>query len=123
MGYCYPGRGPSGDLPPRNECAELWLDRLLEHLPRRRLTLLVGQYAQAHYLGQRRKNTLTETVRAWRDYLPHFVPLPHPSGRNNIWLRRNPWFESEVIPILQQACRACLSPSTPKQRQKTASTR
>lgn len=105
MGYCYPGRGPSGDLPPRSECAELWLDDLLDHLPQRKLTLLIGQYAQSHYLGRRRKETLTATVRAWREYLPEFVPLPHPSGRNNLWLRRNPWFEQEVVPALRQACR------------------
>ena len=74
MGYCYPGRGRSGDLPPRRECASLWLDQLLEHLPRLQLTLLIGQYAQRHYLGSRRKSTLTETVRAWREYHPTFYP-------------------------------------------------
>lgn len=105
MGYCYPGRGKSGDLPPRRECAELWLDRLLEHLPNVKLTLLVGQYAQAHYLGERRKASLTETVRAWREYRPRYLPLPHPSPRNNLWLRRNPWFDDEVVPALRRACR------------------
>ena len=105
MGYCYPGRGKSGDLPPRRECAKLWLDQLLNHLPQVQLTLLVGQYAQSHYLGSRRKSTLTETVRTWRDYKPTFLPLPHPSGRNNAWLRRNPWFEAEVIPALRRRCR------------------
>ena len=105
MGYCYPGRGASGDLPPRRECAELWLDRLLAELPEVRLTLLIGQYAQAHYLGERRKPSLTETVRAWRDYLPHHLPLPHPSPRNLMWLRRNPWFEKEVVPALRKAVR------------------
>jgi uracil-DNA glycosylase len=105
MGYCYPGRGTSGDLPPRRECAELWLARLLAHLPDVRLTLLIGHYAQAYYLGPGRKPSLTETVRAWREYQPRYLPLPHPSGRNNAWLRRNGWFEQEVIPALRRACR------------------
>jgi uracil-DNA glycosylase len=105
MGYCYPGRGKSGDLPPRAKCAELWLDQLLEHLPEVQLTLLIGLYAQSHYLGPRRKSTLTDTVRAWRDYQPNYLPLPHPSGRNNVWLRRNQWFEAEVVPMLRRACR------------------
>lgn len=105
MGFCYPGRGKSGDLPPRTACAELWLSRLLAHLPDVQLTLLIGRYAQAHYLGGRCQRTLTETVRAWRDYQPHYLPLPHPSGRNNIWLRRNGWFETEVIPTLRDRCR------------------
>jgi uracil-DNA glycosylase len=111
MGYCYPGRGPAGDLPPRRECAQLWLPRLLEHLPHLRLTLLIGQYAQRHYLGKRRKATLTETVRAWREYLPEYLPLPHPSGRNNIWLRRHPWFEREVLPQLRKHCLELISQS------------
>ena len=105
MGYCYPGRGRSGDLPPRRECAELWLNRLLAHLPNVELTLLVGRYAQSHFLGPRRKSTLTETVRAWREYRPKYLPLPHPSGRNNAWLQRNPWFEGKVLPALRRACR------------------
>jgi uracil-DNA glycosylase len=105
MGFCYPGRGTSGDLPPRRECAELWHDQLLEHLPRVDLTLLVGRYAQRHYLGSRRKSTLTETVRAWREYQPKYLPMPHPSGRNNAWMRRNPWFEAEVLPELRRSCR------------------
>jgi uracil-DNA glycosylase len=105
MGYCYPGRGRSGDLPPRRECASLWLDQQLEHLPRLQLTLLIGQYAQRHYLGSRRKPTLTKTVRAWREYQPTFLPLPHPSGRNNAWMSRNPWFELEVLPALRRRCR------------------
>lgn len=102
MAYCYPGRhGRGGDLPPRKECAELWLERLLAHLPYRSLTLLIGQYAQAYYLGACRKKNLTETVRAWREYVPEFLPLPHPSWRNNRWLSEHPWFEEEVIPDLQ----------------------
>ena len=105
MGYCCPGRGKSGDLPPRGECAKLWLDQLLNHLPQVQLTLLVGQYAQCHYLRSRRKSTLTETVRTWRDFKPKFLPLPHPSGRNNAWMHRNPWFEAEVLPALRRRCR------------------
>ena len=105
VGYCYPGRGPSGDMPPRKECAELWLARLLARLPNIELTVLVGQYAQRLYLGRERKKTLTETVRAYREYGPRFVPLPHPSPRNQMWLRCNSWFEAEVVPALRRACR------------------
>jgi uracil-DNA glycosylase len=105
MGFCYPGRGKTGDLPPRKECARLWHAQLLNHLPRVELTLLVGQYAQRHYLGSRRKATLTGTVRAWREYQPTFLPLPHPSGRNTAWMRGNTWFEAEVVPELRRSCR------------------
>ena len=101
MGYCYPGRGTTGDLPPRRECATLWLDSLLAKLPAIELTLLVGQYAQRHYLGRRRKATLTETVKSWRDYAPEYIPLPHPSARNTAWFQRNPWFERELVPLLR----------------------
>lgn len=103
MGYCYPGTGASGDLPPRRECARLWLDRLLGELPEIRLTLLIGQYAQAHFLAGSRKSNLTETVRAWREYFPRFLPLPHPSPRNLRWLKNNPWFEAEILPELRAA--------------------
>lgn len=103
MGLCYPGRAPrGGDLPPRPQCAALWLDRLLAQLPHIELTLLAGAYAQRHYLGERVKASLTETVRAWRGYAPRFLPMPHPSFRNNFWLRQNPWFESEVLPYLRE---------------------
>lgn len=109
-GLCYPGRNPrGGDLPPRPECAPLWHPRLLEHLPRLQLTLLVGGYAQAYYLGLRKSRSVTETVRAWRDYLPRFFPLPHPSFRNNQWLKANPWFEAETIPALRQTIHALLA--------------
>lgn len=102
MGLCYPGKGASGDKPPRPECAPRWHEALHAHLPGLRLTLLIGQYAQAHYLGRRRKASLTETVMAWRDYLPlGYLPLPHPSPRNGIWLRKNPWFEQALVPQLQ----------------------
>lgn len=105
MGFCYPGRGKGGDLPPRPECAELWLERLLALLPEIRLTLLIGQYAQAHYLMDRRRETLSGTVKAWRDYQPEYLPLPHPSPRNRRWLRDRPWFEQEVVPELKRRIR------------------
>jgi len=105
MGYCYPGRGASGDLPPRRECAELWLDRLLAELPNIELTLLIGQYAQAHYLGPEGRSGVAETVKQWQSYLPKFLPLPHPSPRNIAWFRRHPWFEVEVVPALRKRLR------------------
>jgi uracil-DNA glycosylase len=101
-GLCFPGTGKQGDLPPRPECAPLWHPPLLAALPHIRLTLLIGQYAQAYYLGPRRKKTLTETVAAWQEYLPEFLPLPHPSPRNQMWLKRNPWFERDLLPVLRQ---------------------
>lgn len=100
-GFCYPGKGTHGDLPPRPECAPLWHPRLRAALPEIRLTLLVGSYAQAWYLQQRRKPTLSATVQARHDYLPAFFPLPHPSPRNRRWLSQRPWFESEVLPELR----------------------
>jgi len=110
MGYCYPGRNArGGDLPPRKECAETWLPKLLPHFPRVELTLLVGGYAHEHYLKDRAKETLTETVKAWREYLPRYLPLPHPSFRNLRWLRLNPWFEREVIPELRKNIKRLLS--------------
>ena len=102
MGFCYPGTGKSGDLPPRPECAVQWRDRLLEQLPNIRLTLLIGQYAQNWHLGSNKKANLTETVKAWQEYWPSVLPLPHPSPRNNRWLKKNPWFETDVLPALQQ---------------------
>jgi uracil-DNA glycosylase len=101
IGLCYPGKGRSGDLPPIPECAPLWHGKLRPHLLNLRLTLLIGRYAQAHYLGPMRRDSLTRTVRDGRDYLPDFLPLPHPSPRNNLWLRRNHWFESEIVPMLK----------------------
>ncbi len=101
-GLCYPGSGTRGDLPPRPQCAPLWHPRLRALMPRIELTLLIGQYAQAFYLGTRRKRCLRETVQAWRDYLPEFLPLPHPSPRNQLWFKHNPWFEEEVIPMLRR---------------------
>lgn len=103
MGYCYPGRNErGGDLPPRQECSDTWLSHLLAHLEHVELTLLVGGYAQQHYLGALAKASLTETVRAFWDYLPRYFPLPHPSFRNLRWLKQNPWFEGEVIPELRK---------------------
>jgi len=101
MGFCYPGRGGGGDAPPRPQCRATWHGALLPMLPSIGLTLLIGQYAQAYFLGARRKPTLTDTVRAWRDYAPDVVPLPHPSPRNVGWFRANPWFEGEVLPSLR----------------------
>jgi uracil-DNA glycosylase len=100
-GLCYPGTGKGGDLPPRPECAPTWQPRFRAALPGIRLTLLVGQYAQTYHLGVRRKKTLAGTVHAWREYAPEFFPLPHPSPRNRLWLKRNPWFERDVIPALR----------------------
>jgi uracil-DNA glycosylase len=108
MGFCYPGKAGSGDAPPRPECRATWHPRLLPLLPKVQLTLLVGQYAQAYVLGARRKPTLGETVRAWRDYLPAHLPLPHPSPRNVGWFKANPWFEAEVLPVLRERVHALL---------------
>lgn len=108
MGFCYPGKGNSGDLPPRPECQVSWHPRLLPLLNEIELTLLIGSYAQAYYLGDRRKATLTETVKAWREYAPTLIPLPHPSPRNQLWLKRNPWYEAELVPVLQERVQALL---------------
>lgn len=103
MGFCFPGIDPGGgDNPPRPECAPLWHDRVLEHLPRLELVLLIGTYAQKRYLGVQRQNSMTATVMAWRDYLPGRLPLPHPSWRNTAWLKRHPWFEAELVPELRR---------------------
>lgn len=102
MGFGYPGKGASGNLPPRQECAELWLLRLLPALPYIELKILVGLYAQAYYLGQRRKQALMATVRTWREFWPNYLPLPHTSPRNTGWFKYNPWLEQEVIPVLRR---------------------
>jgi len=103
MGFCFPGLDANGgDLPPRKECAPLWREKLFAELKEIKLTLLVGQYAQAWHLKDRRKATLTETVKAWREYGPDHVPLPHPSWRNNAWVKKNPWFEAELLPVLRR---------------------
>jgi uracil-DNA glycosylase len=108
MGYCYPGRGAGGDLPPRRECADLWLTQLLAKLPRMELTLLIGDYAQRHFLGRQRRATLAETTKAWREYAPRYTPLPHPSPRNQPWFKRHPWFEQDVLPALRSRVRSLL---------------
>ena len=101
--FCYPGTAPKGgDYPPPRRCAELWRPRLIDALPQMELTLLVGGYAQVWALGDRVGSNLTETVQNWRAYLPRILPLPHPSWRNTAWLRKNPWFEEEVVPYLRQ---------------------
>lgn len=102
MGFCYPGKGKSGDLPPRPECAPRWHAELLEQMPQKKLLVLIGQYSQRYYLGQQRRDNLTETVRHFNDYLPEYFPLPHPSPRNRLWLRNNPWFEEEVLPVFHR---------------------
>ncbi len=101
IGMCFPGSGPRGDAPPRPECAPLWHPKLRGLLPKVGLILLIGQYAQAYYLGKRRKKTLRETVLAYAEYLPEFLPLPHPSPRNQLWLKQNPWFVEAVVPVLR----------------------
>jgi uracil-DNA glycosylase len=101
MGFCFPGTGKSGDLPPRPECAPAWRAPLLDSLKNLQLTLVIGQYAQAYHLPNAGA-TLTDAVLAWRDHWPRVVPLPHPSPRNNLWLKRNSWFEVELLPMLRE---------------------
>lgn len=108
-GLCYPGTVKGSDLPPRRECAPLWHPLLRAAMPDIRLTLLIGAYAQAYYLGARRRRTLADTVAAWRDYAPDFLPLPHPSPRNRGWQKRHPWFEAEVVPMLRERVGAALA--------------
>ncbi len=114
MAFCYPGTGASGDLPPRKECAPQWRARLLQAMPRIELTLVIGQYAMAWHLPDARTTNLTETVRAWREHWPTVLPLPHPSPRNNIWLKANPWFAVDVVPAVQRRVRSLISPGQGK---------
>ena len=107
MGFCYPGTGKSGDLPPRPECAPAWRQLLLSQLRNVELTLVLGRYAQAYHLGTRHR-PLTEIVRSWGEYWPAMIPLPHPSPRNRAWLRRNPWFSQDVLPALRLRIRELL---------------
>ncbi|MBS9523806.1 uracil-DNA glycosylase family protein [Litoribacter alkaliphilus] len=109
MGLCYPGRGRGGDLPPRPECAPLWHGRVLEKTPHIKLTLLIGAYAQKFYLGKTAEKTLTATVINFEQYLPTYFPLVHPSPRNLIWRKKNPWFESDVVPVLREKVYQILS--------------
>ena len=108
MGFCYPGNKGKGDLPPRPECAELWMEKILSNLKNKELVLLIGQYAQNYFLNDIKKKTLTDTVKNYRAYLPNYFVLPHPSPRNNIWLKKNPWFLKKNIPSLQKTIRTAL---------------
>ncbi len=108
MGFCYPGKGKSGDLPPRPECAPLWHPQLFERMNDIQLILLIGQYAQRYYLETAVKRNLTETVRCFDDYLPRYLPLPHPSPRNRFWMGKNPWFAEEVLPVLKMRVKNAL---------------
>lgn len=108
MGFCYPGTGKSGDLPPRAECAPCWHQKVLNAMPNIEITLLIGQYAQNYYLKQNAKSTLTETVQHFETYLPEYLPLPHPSPRNNIWQKKNAWFAEGLLPILHQKIKEIL---------------
>lgn len=108
MGFCYPGKGKTGDLPPRKECAPQWHQPLWHHLKNIQLTLLIGSYAQGYYLKNTQKETLTETVKNFKNYLPTYLPLPHPSPRNNIWMKRNEWFERDLVPVLQSTIKEIL---------------
>jgi uracil-DNA glycosylase len=108
MGFCYPGKGKSGDLPPRPECAPLWHEALLRKMPELQLIVVIGIYAQAYYLKGDAKKNLTETVKAYHDYLPEHFPLPHPSPRNRFWLSKNQWFEKEVVPELKKRVSAAI---------------
>ncbi len=113
MGFCFPGTGKSGDLPPRPECALAWRAPLLSHLKNLKLTLVIGQYAMAYHFPDA-TGTLTEIVQAWHKYWPHTVPLPHPSPRNNLWLKHNPWFEQELVPLLQNRVAEILAGDAPR---------
>lgn len=101
MGFCYPGKGKNGDLAPRKECAPLWHTRLFQEMKEVKLILLIGKYAQDYYLAKESKKNLTENVRYFRDYLPKYFVLPHPSPRNNIWQAKNNWFKKDVLPELK----------------------
>lgn len=109
MAFCYPGKGKSGDLPPPPKCAETWMQPILDKMPERRLTLLIGRYAQAWFLQSDKKATLTETVKNWKEYLPEYFVLPHPSPRNNIWLKKNPWFEKKLVPKLAKKVKGLIA--------------
>jgi uracil-DNA glycosylase len=110
MGFCYPGKGKGGDLPPRPECAEQWRDRLLAELANIELTVVIGRYALDWHMHPDKKSTLTEIVQAWEHWWPDILPLPHPSPRNRIWLKNNPWLEADIVPRLQQRVRTILAP-------------
>ena len=108
MGFCYPGKGKSGDLPPEKECAPLWHDKIIEVITQVDLILLIGKYAQDYYLKEKAQRNLTETVRSFKTYLPTHFALPHPSPRNNIWIKKNEWFTQDVLPLLQKRVKTAL---------------
>lgn len=108
MAFCYPGTGERGDLPPPKVCFDLWHKKLTDSMPHIKLTFLIGSYAQASYLRNKRKKSLTETVKAWKEYLPQFIPLPHPSPLNNIWLHKNRWFQEQELPKIKKIVKASL---------------
>ncbi len=108
MGFCFPGNDGKGDRPPRPECAELWMNKVLSYLKNVKLTLLVGQYSQKYFLSETKKKTLTDSVKSYEDYLPEYFVLPHPSPRNNIWLKKNPWFEKNNVQDLQKIIRSII---------------
>lgn len=109
MGFCFPGTGKGGDLPPRPECAANWRRPILDRLPNLELTLILGQYALDWHLGESKSKTLTETVRRWEEFWPEFLPLPHPSPRNIRWFKANPWFEDAVVSVLQERVKSLIS--------------
>ena len=109
MGFCYPGTGKSGDLAPRKECAELWRRKVLDLMPNVQLVLVIGKYAIDWHLPDARKNNLTNTVKEWRTHWPKHLPMPHPSPRNNIWLKKNSWFENDVLPSLKSRIQELVS--------------
>lgn len=102
MGFCYPGKGTSGDLPPRPECAPLWHGKVLAKMKDVKLTLLIGRHAQKFYLGKEFSESITENVKNYKKFLPTCLPLVHPSPRNRIWQKKNPWFEKKIIPVLRE---------------------
>ncbi len=114
IGFCYPGPAKGGDLPPRPECAPLWQVRLRALFPAIELTLLVGGYAIRHDLPATRAGSMTAAIARWREFLPAIFVLPHPSWRSALWLRANPWFEDEALPVLRARTQAALSPRTPR---------
>jgi uracil-DNA glycosylase len=113
MGFCFPGTGKSGDLPPRPECAPAWREELLSHLTNLQLTLAIGQYALAYHLPNEAAS-VTDAVKAWQQSWPHIVPMPHPSPRNNAWLKRNAWFEQELVPALRRRVAQVLAQACPR---------
>jgi uracil-DNA glycosylase len=109
MGFCYPGTGTSGDLPPRRECIDTWREKVLQQLQQVKLTVVIGRYALDYHLPHTQKMTVTQAVAHWQKTWPNVIPLPHPSPRNNRWLKNNPWFEAEVVPELQQQVKDVLA--------------